>query len=269
MRICSMSLQVQILCMNRLSRALIAAFLVFATPVLLYAQAPSNDNCSGAITLTSGNTCNSATYNLRNATSASPAGNCGGATTTTTFDVWFTFQAAATTTTITLSNLGSRFSTNTAYVEVLSGASCSGFTSLGCQVLSATATTRLTISSLTVGTFYYIRVYVLVSPTANPASKWNFDICVQHQPANDDCANPVTLTPGATCANTTGTLDLATANGAGLNTGCSFTSTLKDVWYKFVATSTASYTVTLSNLGANFTSTSNIKIQIYSGTSCG
>src|SRR5436190_799410 len=165
--------------MNLTCRTLITAFLFITTPGFLFAQAPSNDNCSGAITLTSGNTCNSATYNLRNATStSSTAGACGGATTASTYDVWFTFQAASTIETITLSNLGSRFSTSTLYVEVLSGASCSGFTSLSCQTIAATGTTRFSVSSLTVGTFYYMRAYVLLSPTAQPTSKWSFDICI-------------------------------------------------------------------------------------------
>jgi hypothetical protein len=258
------SLQVQFLSMNHQWRTLITAFLFIVIPAFLYAQAPSNDNCSGAITLTSGNTCNSATYNIRNATNSAPTGACGGATSTTTFDVWFKFQAVATTTTITLSNFGSKLSGSALnpypYVEVLSG-TCGSFTSLGCQIASS----RLTISGLTVGTFYYIRVYVILSPTATPTNKWNFDICVQHTPVNDDCGGAVTLTPAATCTNTAGTLDLATANATGINTSCSMDGTKKDVWYTFTATATTNYTITLSNLGANITAPG---IQIYSGA-CG
>src|SRR5206468_1789250 len=170
------SLQVQILCMSLMSRTLITAFLFISFPVLVYSQAPSNDNCSGATTLTSGTSCSSGTYNIRNASNSSPTGACGGATSTSTYDVWFTFQAASTIETITLSNLGSRLSSSSTYIEVLSGSSCGSFTSLACQVASS----RLTVTGLTVSTFYYIRVYVLLSPTAQPTSKWNFDICVQH-----------------------------------------------------------------------------------------
>jgi hypothetical protein len=244
--------------MNPLCRTLITAFLFFSAPVFLFAQAPSNDNCSGAITLTSGNTCSSATYNIRNATNSSPTGACGGATSTTTYDVWFTFQAAATTTTVTLSNLGSRLTAASTYIQILSGASCGSFTSLGCQAASS----RLTVSGLTVGTFYYIRVYVLLSPTAQPTSKWNFDICVQHQPANDNCSGAITLTPGASCTNTAGTLDLATSNTTGVVASCWAANTYNDVWYSFVASATT-HTVTLSNMGSNIT---NPRIQIYSGS---
>jgi hypothetical protein len=233
-------------------------FLALFSVTRSFAQ-PSNDNCSGAITLTSANTCTAATYNIRNATStSSTAGACGGATASTTFDVWFTFQATSTTTTIKIDNLGQRLTASTTYVEVLSGAACAGFSSLACQNIAS----RLTVTGLTVGTFYYIRVYVLLSPTANPASKWNFDICVQTQPTNDNCAGAVTLTPGAACTNTAGTLDLATSNTTGVVANCWAANTYNDVWYKFVATN-ATHTVTLSSMGANIT---NPRIQIYSGT---
>src|SRR6188768_3297962 len=110
--------------MNRFHYPYVTAILLFLgifSTGISYAQAPANDNCSSAITLTSGNTCSPATYNLRNATSASSsAGACGSATLSTTFDVWFKFQAVNATTTISLSNLGPRFSTSTLYVEVLS-----------------------------------------------------------------------------------------------------------------------------------------------------
>ena len=227
----------------------------------LFGQAPSNDNCSGAAVLTPGSSCIPTTSNIRNATStSSTAGACGGATASTTFDVWFTFQATSATTTIKIDNLGSRLLTSSTYMEVLSGTACAGFASLACQNVAS----RLTVTGLTVGTFYYIRVYVLLSPTANPASKWNFDICLQTQPTNDNCAGAVLLTPGAACTNTAGTLDLATSNTTGVIASCWAANTYNDVWYSFVATN-ATHTVTLSNMGANVTTP---RIQIYSG-SCG
>jgi len=234
---------------------------IFSTNIS-FAQ-PSNDNCSGAITLTSGNTCSSSTYNLWKATSSSFAGACGGATSTTTYDVWFTFQAVNSTTTITLSNLGAKFASNTPYVEVLSGSSCSGFAIVGtCK--NAITTPRFTVTGLTVGTFYYIRMYVVSSPTATPSSKWNFGICVQHQPVNDECTSAISLTPGATCSNTTGTLDLATANAA-TPIGCFAAGTYYDVWYKFTATGTT-HGISLGNLGNNVSGSA--QVQLYTGT-CG
>lgn len=220
---------------------------------------PVNDLCSGATTLTSASSCNSVTSNLRYATSVAPAGACGGATLTTTYDVWFRFQATSTTQTVTLSNLGSNLTAATTYIEMLSGA-CGALTSLGCQ----TAATRQTIAGLTIGTFYYVRVYVLSNPTASTTSAWNFDICIQQPPANDECAGAIALTPNIACTNTAGTLDLATPN-ATVPLGCFAAGTYYDVWYSFVATASATHTVTLSSLGASFTAP---RIQIYGGT-CG
>jgi hypothetical protein len=223
---------------------------------------PANDDCSGATTLTPGYTCSSTTGNIRYATSNGPAGACGGATITTTYDVWYIFQATATTHAVGVSNLGSNFSAASTYMEVLSG-SCGSQVSLGCQTV-ATTSGRLTLSSLTIGTFYYVRVYVLSNPTASTTTNWNFDICVQQPPVNNECAGAVVLTPGATCSNTAGTLDLATSNTTGVVTGCWAANTYNDVWYQFTATGTTQ-TITLSSLGANITTP---RIQIYSGT-CG
>ncbi|MGC4100204.1 T9SS type A sorting domain-containing protein [Ferruginibacter sp.] len=215
-----------------------------------------NNTCATAFSLTPGITCSSITANMQNANSAAPAG-CT-ATTLTTFDVWFKFTATSTTQTITLSNLGSSLTAANTYIETFSG-TCAGLTSLGCQ----TAATRQTITGLTVGTTYYTRAFVKTSPTAGATTTWNFDICVQGQPANDECTGAVTLTSNTTCTNTAGTLDLATANATN-PIGCFAAGTYYDVWYRFVAV-TPTHTVTLSSLGTNFTAP---RIQVYQGT-CG
>ncbi|MBK5270283.1 MAG: hypothetical protein JJE22_04640, partial [Bacteroidia bacterium] len=80
-------------------------------------------------------------------------------------------------------------------------------------------------------------------------------------PANDDCAGAISLTPGASCVNTAGTLNYATPNAA-TPLGCFAAGTYYDVWYKFVAT-TSTHIVDLSGLGANFTAP---RIQIYQGS---
>ena len=239
----------------------------FLTTTISFAQ-PANDNCSGAVTLVSGNNCISTSSTLQFATSSSPAATCGGATASTTYDVWFTFQAVNATTTINLNITGSRFTSSssyTPYIQVLSGAACAGFTSISCQAAATSGITRVSLAGLTVGNFYYIRVYTVTSPAASGANKWNFDICVQHQPGNDECAGAINLTPGATCTNITGTLDLATANTTGVVQSCWAANTYRDVWYRFIATATT-HTVNLSNMGANV---ANPRIQIYSGSCAG
>ncbi len=246
---------------NRLSilncfRLLIATTFTLVISTITYAQ-PANDNCSGVVTVTPGTTCSYTTYNIKNATNAAPTGACGGATATTTYDMWFRFQATATTHTVTLANFGSNMSAASTYMQVLSGAACAGFVSLACQ----SASSRLVVNSLTVGTFYYLRIYVTTAPTGSgSATKYDYDLCLQGPPANDDCAGAISLTPGTTCSNTTGSLDLSTAT-AGLPAGCESVGTHYDVWYKFVAGSTYEL-ISISSLGANIT---NPEIQLYSG----
>jgi len=109
-----------------------------------------------------------------------------------------------------------------------------------------------------------VRIYVTTAPTGSGATtKYDYDMCVQGAPANDDCAGAISLTPGTTCSTTSGSLDLATAT-SGLPVGCESAGTHYDVWYKFVAGSTYER-ITISGLGVNITSP---EIQVYSG-SCG
>jgi len=235
------------------ARILFIAFLLVCTPTFIYSQA----TCATAPSLTPGTSCTTTTGNLQNALSVAPAGSCGGATAATTYAVWYKFTASSTSSTVTINNLGSNLSSATTYMEVYSG-TCVGLSSMGCQNVSSSLTVT-TVSATT----YYVRIYVTSNPTGNPANKWNFDICVQNPPANDDCAGAVSLTPGASCSNTSTTLNLAIAT-TGLPAGCESAGTHYDVWYKFVAAQ-AAQTISISSLGSNFT---NPEMQVYSGA-CG
>jgi hypothetical protein len=164
--------------------------------------------------------------------------------------------------TVTVGNLGSSLTAINTYFEVFStgGAGCASLTSLGCQAVS---TGRLSLTGLTAGATYYVRVFVKTNPNTGAFATWSFDICVQGQPSNDECTSAIILNSNATCVNTAGTVDLATANATN-PLGCFSAGTYYDVWYKFQAITTT-HTITLSSLGANFTAA---RIQIYSG-SCG
>ena len=226
---------------------------------------PSNDNCSSATTLTSNPapTCSSITANLRYATNSAPTGACGSATATTTYDVWFKFVATSTTHAVTISNLGSNLSSNTTYVQMLSSSTndCAGaFTSLGCQAANLTGG-RLTLTTLTVGNTYFVRVYVTSNPTATSTANWNFNICLQQPPVNDVCTSATSLTSGATCSTISGTLDLSIPASLG-SSGCVTAGTYYDVWYSFVATA-VTHTITLGSLGANFSAP---RILLYNGS---
>ena len=67
--------------------------------------------------------------------------------------------------------------------------------------------------------------------TARTVLSFAFILCTKLLLAqqSDDCATPVTLTPGTTCVNTTSTLYNATSSG--IPGAC--TGTKYDVWYTF------------------------------------
>jgi hypothetical protein len=217
------------------------------------------DACTSPTPLTVSTTCSVVTGDLQAATNSLPAGGCGGATATTTMDVWFGFTATSSNATITVNNLGMSLATTTTYVQVLSGTCGGTMTSVACQ----TVATSLVLTTLVPGTYYYVRVYVTGSTTSGgSANKRGFDICLATSP-NDNCANAVSLTSNTTCSTTTSTLNLATAT-TGVPAGCS-AGTRNDVWFSFSAASAVSQTVTISGLGTNFTSP---EVQIFSG-GCG
>jgi hypothetical protein len=153
-----------------------ATFSICVTHILN--AATINDDCSKATNavIVPGPVCSSVTANLRNANSTStPAGSCGGATLSTTYDVWFQFQATSSIAIISLSNLGANLTAASTYIQTYSSTgACAGLTSLGCQ----TAATSQNLSGLTIGGTYYVRIYRVVNPTATPTTAWNFDICI-------------------------------------------------------------------------------------------
>jgi PQQ-dependent dehydrogenase (s-GDH family) len=213
---------------------------------------PSNDNCSGAVSLTSNTTCTTTTGTMDLATASSGI-TAGCAPAGTHYDVWYSFIAASTTEVVTISNTGSTINNST--VQIFSGA-CGSLTSLACGATTATA------SGLTIGITYYVRVSNVGSDPSGSGTA-NFDICVTHAPqppANDDCASADALTIGTGKA---GTVWLA--SDSGIPTVCSGTPD-DDVWYTFSPTATSA-TVTLSAVGSNLT-TSGAMIQVFSG-SCG
>ncbi|QNA45143.1 RHS repeat domain-containing protein [Lacibacter sediminis] len=217
---------------------------------------PANDECANSTLLTSSISCTSTTGNLFYSTASSGVTTtCG---TGTLYDVWYRFQATATTHAVSLSSLGASLTTSNTYIQVLSGY-CGTYTSLGC----GTAANRLKVNGLTAGTFYYVRIYTTATPTVIPSTAWTFNICVQNPPANDDCTGAVSLTAASTstCTNTTGSLDMSTVSTP--TVGCA-TGTNYDVWYSFTATA-VTHTISLSNVGSAITAP---RIQLYSAA-CG
>jgi hypothetical protein len=213
-----------------------ASFGTFNICVTYIPPPPANDNCAGAITLTSGVSCVNTSGTVENATLSTPGTSCGG---NANDDVWYKFVATSTAVDITgVGTLGMDM-----VLELLQG-SCGSLSNLSCANLSGSGGTEvISQGGLTIGQTYFIRVY---DNGSGYPSNSNFDICVVNQvvlfppPANDLCANAISLTSNPTCVPTPGTTLGATNSGlAGSLCGGFVANPDDDVWYSFVATSTA------------------------------
>lgn len=225
---------------------------------------PSNDECTGAISLTSSTLCvntSGTIYSSSNViTPTIAAPNCAIGVTQ---DVWYSFVAQTTNPTISLSNIGINF--NNPGIQLLSGTCGGTLTPLYC------GTTSIAADYLTPGTTYFIRVFSTSALGPVSPAGAGFDICVTDPvspvPSNDECAGAINLPVFNTCAsgNNPGNMAGATPSAFPLPAPCTGSSTY-DVWYKFTQpAATTNTTVTLGSLGTNFTGSG---IQIFSGT-CG
>jgi len=227
---------------------------------------PANDDCSGSTLLTSSSSCTTTSSTLYYATSSTgtiPAG-CG--VSVAVYEVWFRFVATATSQRVTLSGMGSALSGASTYVQMFSSSTglCGGtLTSLGCN----TASSPLTVGSLTVGTTYYIRVFVSSNPIGISAAAYAFNICVQQAAGNDLCANAIELISSSSCNTVAGTLQGATYTAPTVAFGCGGSSSA-DVWFRFVAQS-VSPTITFTNTGGSWGGGVNRIVQIFQPGTCG
>ncbi|OYU93924.1 MAG: hypothetical protein CFE21_18470 [Bacteroidetes bacterium B1(2017)] len=203
--------------------------------ISIFAQVPTNDNCSGAIGLTI-NSDNLCAVTLTGTTVGATQSQVGCNFTSADDDVWYKFTATATSHKIQVaSNSGSL---QNPVFEVFSG-SCGSLSSLGCvnNQTFTYDTERTILSSLTVGNEYFIRVY---SSGNSAFSKGTFTICVALTvpPTNDNCAGAIGLlvNQNQTCTLTNaGTSEEATLSMAGCYSGSQADD---DVWFEFTATST-------------------------------
>ncbi|MER0440442.1 3-coathanger stack domain-containing protein [Emticicia sp. W12TSBA100-4] len=194
----------------------------------------SNDECSGAVTITASGSaleCNTFSGNLQN-TSQSSIKECNAGTgnnTTLIRDIWYKFTATATQQRIRFSKIsGGNFK-----FELYAG-SCGTLTYVDCSGDISTFEEKV-FAGLSVGNQYFIRVY------SSSSTVTYFEGCLKTftPPANDICTNATTLTHHATWQTsnyvTGSTLDANATTGT--NT-CGQANTF-DVWYKFTAASTS------------------------------
>lgn len=218
-----------------MKRLLLILLFFNLTIVSVLAQAPANDNCSGAVSLTV-NSDNLCSVTLTGTTVGATESQVGCNFTSADDDVWYKFTATATSHKVQVaSNSGSL---QNPVFEVFSG-SCGTLSSLGCiNNQSFTYDTERTIlKNLTIGNEYFIRVYSVGSTSL---LRGTFSICVALTipPANDNCAGAIGLlvNQNQTCTLTnSGTSEEATLSMAGCYSGSQADD---DVWYAFTATST-------------------------------
>ena len=214
---------------------------------------PVNDDCAGAITLTpQGTSCVSATSGTTTGATQSQV-SCTG---TANDDVWYQFtatQAAHNVTVIGASGFD-------AVLQVFSG-SCGSLTSIVCQDVTGSGGTEVaTLTTLTPGQTYYVRVHHWFSSVATNTT---FTICVTippPPPANDDCVNATTLTvnPDFACGTSTMGTTVAATQSTATAPSCSASGVDDDVWYKFTATG-ASHRITITG------ATNTTAAAVYSG----
>ncbi|HJQ37008.1 MAG TPA: N-acetylmuramoyl-L-alanine amidase [Thermoanaerobaculia bacterium] len=142
--------------------------------------APGNDNCSGATTLSSSTSCNYTAGTVLNATASGVAKpTCDGFSNPTMKDVWYKFTAVATSQSIAVDP-----DTSVGDPVVTAYSSCGG-SQLACQDGAGEGGTEtLSLSGLTVGNTYYVRVYDYGSLEPSGADA-NFRICLTGTPVTN------------------------------------------------------------------------------------
>lgn len=225
-----------------------------------YVRAQGSD-CSSAVSIGVGSSCSNTAFTVGdNGTMALQS--C--ATGTGYTDGWFTFTASSTSTTISISG------TDQDLGLIIYQSTC-GSASINCSNIASGGNGTQVISTV-IGTTYYIQIQRTSANGSGNASNLNLggNICVFNTPAppaNDDCtgATSLTVNPSTTCTtSSTGTVVAATASSQA-SSCTSEAGNDDDVWYSFVATSTA-HAVTLSGVTG---STTDLDFAIYAASCAG
>ena len=187
---------------------------------------PANDDCANAtqLTVNADLSCGVVTPGTVASATGTADATCTG---TEDDDVWFKFTATATSHKIDLLNVTG--STTDLAHQVLSA--CGG-TNLLCSDPNSS-----TVSGLTVGAEYLLRVYSYTSTTGQTTT---FNVCIGTNPpppANDECAGAIALTVGSSCSFTQYTTSGATGSVGPPAPGCASYSG-GDVWFSVVVPST-------------------------------
>lgn len=186
---------------------------------------PPNDECSRAIAFPSiptDSTCAVVTANTFGAFGPSNDPTCTGAEDD---DIWFTFTTPPDVTAL-FYNIPYELN-NVIYLQLFSGAECSGLTSIGCYTAASEY-----LTGLTGNTTYYLRLY---SPFAGDMGR-TFDICLSLPASNDDCTGAIAfpdLPFDGSCASVASSTRFASGTPDASCTGYED----DDVWFTFATSS--------------------------------
>ncbi|MBK8600576.1 MAG: T9SS type A sorting domain-containing protein [Flavobacterium sp.] len=224
---------------------------------------PANDECIGAIGLTVNPDDSCASFESGTVQSATASAVDDAACTgTEDDDVWYSFVATDVLQTIKLSNI---VGSSTALGSSVWSGDCA---TLSLVAGSCSESNLRTVTGLTAGETYYVRVF---TTTATTGQNTTFDICIgtpPPPPANDDCSGAIEITAGGTISSfpVAGSTVSAT-NSVGLPAlSCVATNRSNDVWYSVVVP--ASGSLTIETAPAPGTVMTDSVLTIFSGT-CG
>lgn len=212
-------------------------------PPALYAQAPVNDNCSGAIEITVGTDPTACTPLAGTTLNATPSSILSGCSFAVKPDVWYAFTATHSTHNLKLTNISSIVPGLVSYTYTLAlyEGACGALTPKNCSTGSFYGgnanNVTLNASGMTPGATYYIQVVAQNAYNAafsQVANTINFDLCVlppPPPPVNDNCINAIDISDGImrTGYNVAATFsDIAPGS-------CAYADGANDVWYKVTA----------------------------------
>jgi hypothetical protein len=197
---------------------------------------PLNDNCTGAITVSCGQ---SITGNSALGTPETVPVGCGN---TTAPSLWYQFAGNGQILTASLCN-----STYDTQLQIFTGncgaLSCAGTSDDYCGVQSQLQ------QSTQVGTTYYIRV----SGFSTSAGNFQLDLSCASPPANDPCSGAIPIVCGSTISGNT-----SAASPDLIPAGCGVYTTEGTLWYSIVGTGSP---MTASTCGLFY----NTQISVYTG----
>jgi len=183
----------------KITKTFFQLVVVLGTAFSALAQ-PSNDNCSGAISLGTLPTPGACTSGLQNgapttlnnqttvaATASAPyvyqTGCSGGSMTTFALDTWYSFTASGTTANVVITGFPN------ANVALYSG-TCGNLAGIGCAIIPAGGSGTLTVQQIQSGQTYYVQI----SGNSTTATDNNFSIAIDNDIDCNDCIRGGTIT---------------------------------------------------------------------------